>query len=103
MAQASRSHARFFGSEPIQVWQDYLAFHATERGANFLPKAFADEYFAFNSGVLSGTPQHDRLISLGAALSGNVTGGTVLFCSVGLAGTEAYLLSRLIDSAHGVQ
>ncbi|MEV4260473.1 NAD(P)-binding domain-containing protein [Kribbella sp. NPDC049584] len=53
--------------------------------------------------ILSGTPQHDRLISLGAALSGDVTGGTVLFCSVGLAGTEAYLLARLIDRAHGVQ
>ncbi|WP_255512581.1 hypothetical protein [Kribbella steppae] len=24
---------------------------------------------------------------------------TVIFCSVGLAGTEAYLLARLIDSA----
>jgi ornithine cyclodeaminase len=53
--------------------------------------------------ILSGTPQHDRLISLGTALSGDVTGGTVLFCSVGLAGTEAYLLARLIDSGHGVQ
>lgn len=47
--------------------------------------------------ILSGTPQHDRLISLGAALSGNVTGGTVLFCSVGLAGTEAYLLAKLVS------
>ena len=53
--------------------------------------------------ILDGTPQHDRLISLGAALSGNMTSGTVLFCSVGLAGTEAYLLARLIDSGHGVQ
>jgi len=47
--------------------------------------------------ILSGTPQHERLISLGAALSGNVTGGTVLFCSVGLAGTEAYLLAKLVS------
>jgi hypothetical protein len=31
------------------------------------------------------------------------TGQTVVFCSVGLAGTEAYLLARLVDSPHGVQ
>jgi hypothetical protein len=28
---------------------------------------------------------------------------TVIFCSVGLAGTETYLLARLIDRLHGVQ
>ena len=28
---------------------------------------------------------------------------TVVFCSVGLAGTETYLLARLIDRLHGVQ
>lgn len=55
--------------------------------------------------VLAGTPQQDRLISLGAVLAGEVTSGdqTVVFCSVGLAGTEAYLLARLIDTTHGVQ
>ncbi|MFI5697520.1 ornithine cyclodeaminase family protein [Kribbella sp. NPDC051586] len=47
--------------------------------------------------ILSGTPEHDRLISLGSAVSGNMTGGTVLFCSVGLAGTEAYLLAKLVS------
>ncbi|MFI7068441.1 ornithine cyclodeaminase family protein [Kribbella sp. NPDC050124] len=49
--------------------------------------------------VLTGTPQHDRLIGLGEVLAGNVSGRTVVFCSVGLAGTEAYLLARLVDSA----
>lgn len=53
--------------------------------------------------ILAGTPQQERLTSLGAAIAENVTGRTVLFCSVGLAGTEAYLLARLIDSAYGVQ
>jgi ornithine cyclodeaminase len=49
--------------------------------------------------ILVGTPQHDRLVSLGAVLAGEVSaapqGEITLFCSVGLAGTEAYLLDRL--------
>lgn len=54
--------------------------------------------------ILAGTPQHDRLVSLGSVLADRpAPGQTVLFCSVGLAGTEAYLLARLVDSPHGVQ
>jgi ornithine cyclodeaminase len=49
--------------------------------------------------VLAGTPQQDRLVGLGEVLAGGVSGETVVFCSVGLAGTEAFLLARLIDSA----
>ncbi|HZE40111.1 MAG TPA: hypothetical protein VE172_14990 [Stackebrandtia sp.] len=47
--------------------------------------------------VLTGTPHLDRMVSLGAVLAGEVRPepGT-LFCSVGLAGTEAYLLARLV-------
>ena len=50
--------------------------------------------------ILTGTPQHERLRSLGAVLAGDVAGRTapeqtVIFCSVGLAGTETYLLARL--------
>lgn len=51
--------------------------------------------------ILTGTPQHERLRSLGAVLAGDVPGRTgaeqtVIFCSVGLAGTETYLLARLL-------
>jgi len=54
--------------------------------------------------ILAGTPQHDRLTSLGAVLAGDAAGRTspdqtVIFCSVGLAGTEEFLLARLVDSA----
>lgn len=54
--------------------------------------------------ILAGTPQQARLTSLGAVLAGDAAGRTspdqtVIFCSVGLAGTEAFLLARLIDSA----
>jgi putative endopeptidase len=40
---------------PLDAWRDYLAFHAIARRARALPKAFADESFAFNGTVLAGT------------------------------------------------
>jgi ornithine cyclodeaminase/alanine dehydrogenase-like protein (mu-crystallin family) len=51
--------------------------------------------------ILVGTPAEDRLVSLGAVLSGAASGRThedevVVFCSVGLAGTEAFLLAKLL-------
>ncbi|MBS0275954.1 MAG: M13 family metallopeptidase [Proteobacteria bacterium] len=42
---------------PIPAWRDYLAYHAVDDRSAFLPKAFADERFAFYSRTLSGTPQ----------------------------------------------
>ncbi len=52
--------------------------------------------------VLVGTLQRDRLVSLGAVRAGEVapphTDGISLFFSVGLAGTEVYLLNRLMMS-----
>lgn len=52
--------------------------------------------------ILLGTPQEHRLVSLGAVLAGDAPGRAgddqrVLFCSVGLAGTEVFLLARLLD------
>lgn len=49
--------ARLAGAQSLDVWRDYLAFHAIDRGAPFLSKAFVDEHFAFNSRALSGTPE----------------------------------------------
>ena len=45
------------GSEPLKTWQDWLAYHQIEDTAGFLPKALADEEFAFFGKVLTGTPQ----------------------------------------------
>ena len=42
---------------PLEQWRDYLAYHAVDRHAAFLPKAFADENFDFYGHILSGTPQ----------------------------------------------
>ncbi len=54
---AIRGTAILVGTQPVQAWRDYLAFHAIERGAPYLSKAFVDEHFAFNGQALSGTPQ----------------------------------------------
>jgi putative endopeptidase len=44
-------------TEPLDAWKDWLAFHAVERSANFLPKAFVDEHFSFYGQALSGIPE----------------------------------------------
>ena len=41
----------------VQTWKDYLAFHLVNHYAATLPKAFADQHFAFNDKTLSGMPQ----------------------------------------------
>lgn len=55
--------------------------------------------------VLVGTPQRERLVSLGALRAGQAgrpePGEIRVFFSVGLAGTEAFLLDRLATSLSG--
>jgi len=54
-------------------------------------------------GILAGTPHQQRLVSLGAVRAGEVSlpagDGITVFFSVGLAGTEAFLLDRLASGA----
>jgi hypothetical protein len=55
--------------------------------------------------VWVGMPHNERIASLGALRAGDVAppgaGSITLFCSVGLAGTEALLLDRLATSING--
>ena len=44
-------------SEPLESWKDWLAFHAIEETASFLPRAFVAEHFAFDGKALHGIPQ----------------------------------------------
>jgi putative endopeptidase len=55
-ASAVTGISALVASEPLATWKDYLTFHAIEHAANFLPKAFVEEYFAFHGKVLAGTP-----------------------------------------------
>ncbi len=43
--------------EPLDMWKDWLVFHAIEKAASFLPKAFVDEDFQFYGKALNGTPE----------------------------------------------
>jgi putative endopeptidase len=54
---AFRGIAALVQSAPMNVWRDYLKFHELDRYSRILPKAFADESFAFYGKRLSGTPQ----------------------------------------------
>jgi predicted metalloendopeptidase len=49
--------AALVGSEPLQNWKDWLAFHTLNKQANVLPKPFRDASFAFYGTALQGTPQ----------------------------------------------
>ncbi len=49
--------AALVGSEPLQNWKDWLAFHTLNEHADVLPKPFRDANFAFFGTVLQGTPQ----------------------------------------------
>ena len=58
---AATGIAALVRDQPLSTWKEYLAFRTVERASTFLPKAFADEQFAFYGKVLSGTPkQSDR-------------------------------------------
>jgi predicted metalloendopeptidase len=49
--------SRLVATEPLDAWKDWLAFHAIEKAAGFLPRAFVQEHFAFYGKALTGTPQ----------------------------------------------
>jgi len=61
------------GSEPVDVWKDYLKFHLIDHYASVLPKAVAAAHFAFYGTVLSGMQQtpdrnQDAIAATNAAL-----------------------------------
>src|SRR6185503_16706457 len=49
--------AGLVGSQPLQAWKDWLAFHTLNQQANVLPQPFRDASFAFNGTTLQGTPK----------------------------------------------
>ncbi|PSH05379.1 MAG: peptidase M13 [Acidobacteria bacterium] len=54
---AFTGEAALVSSVSLDTWKDWLAFHLIEQYAGVLPKAFAEERFAFFGKTLSGTPQ----------------------------------------------
>ncbi len=70
--------ASLAASEPLDTWKDYLAFHAIDHNATFLPEAFGTEGFAFHGTVLTGTPKRreraKRAVDLTNAALGEAVG-----------------------------
>jgi putative endopeptidase len=65
------------GNEPLDIWKDYLTFHALDRASGLLPKAFADEGFKFYGTTLSGAPQQRARWKRGVAATGFALGDAV--------------------------
>jgi putative endopeptidase len=49
--------AALASKEPLDSWKDWLTFHAIDRSAGYLPKAFVDARFGFYGKALSGIPE----------------------------------------------
>ncbi|MBE4753312.1 M13 family metallopeptidase [Corallococcus sp. ZKHCc1 1396] len=69
--------SRLVGSEPLQTWKDYLAFHAIVRGTPVLPKAFVDAGFEFSGKTLSGAQQLRERWKRGVDLTNHAMGEAV--------------------------
>ncbi len=54
---AVKGEAALVASVSLADWQNYLRFHAINANAKILPKAFADQKFAFYGTIMSGTPE----------------------------------------------
>ena len=52
---AVTKEAALVGSEPLDVWKDWLAFHRINQMTSVLPKAFDDAHFAFYGTEINGT------------------------------------------------
>jgi endothelin-converting enzyme/putative endopeptidase len=65
------------GSAPLETWKDWLAYHEIEFYAGVLPKAFAEERFAFFGKTLQGTPQQRPRWQRGVQVMNNFLGDAV--------------------------
>ena len=64
-------------SQPLDTWKDWLVFHALNRNAAVLPKAFDDLSFGFYGTTLTGTPQQRDRWKRGLSAVNNALGDAV--------------------------
>jgi putative endopeptidase len=64
-------------SASVESWKDLLSYHLIENYGGVLPKAFADERFAFFGKTLSGTPEQRPRWQRGVAVVNAVLGDEV--------------------------
>jgi putative endopeptidase len=76
--EAFSGESALVASTALDTWKDWLAFHVIEAHGGVLPKAFAEERFAFFGKVLSGTqqqrPRWQRGVFVVDGLVGDVVG-----------------------------
>lgn len=75
--RATAAVAALAAGEPLETWRDYLAFHAANRRAAVLPKAFGEAWFAFYGKTLSGTPDLEARWKRALAATNTALGGAV--------------------------
>lgn len=61
--------AALVASRPLEVWKDYLLFHAVHDFADVLPRAFAEKALAWRSAAGAGAPASRAARALGATQS----------------------------------
>lgn len=74
---AFAGEAALVNSIPLDTWKDWLAYHLLERYSGALPKAFADEQFAFFGKTLTGTPEQRPRWQRGVGVVNGVLGDAV--------------------------
>jgi len=74
---AFKGESALVAAMPLETWKEWLAYHLIEDYARFLPKALAEERFAFYGKVLSGTPEMLPRWRRGVGLVNGVLGDDV--------------------------
>jgi len=69
--------AALVASASLETWKDWLAFHLIDAYAGMLPKALADERFAFFGKILSGTPEQRPRWQRGVLLVNTLLGDDI--------------------------
>lgn len=74
---AFTAESALVASTALETWKDWLAFHLIDTYAAVLPKAFADERFAFFGKILAGTPEQRPRWQRGVAMVNEWLGDAV--------------------------
>jgi putative endopeptidase len=74
---AAKGLSALVASVPLATWKEYLTFHAIDRAAELLPKAFVQERFALFGNALRGTPQLSERWKRAVAATNDALGDAV--------------------------
>lgn len=69
-----RELSKLLASEPLPSWRAYFRFRLLSSASPYLPSAFVNEHFAFNEGILRGTPQIENRWKRGCELVDSAIG-----------------------------